>query len=124
MDDDAVPKLRPAVRRKKKYNDIFSATRVLIENAFGILKKRFLQLIRIDLWEVEKISKFIVACCVVHNLCIDCDDECSDDENEEEGGNVDVIAAPTPDDIAPRARSLRHLGELKRNEICQRFTLT
>lgn len=78
------------------FNRRFSKARVKIENAFADLKGRFRQLVRVDLWSVLKISKFIICCCVLHNLCIENDDflienyeqpehlEDADHENNEE----------------------------------------
>lgn len=59
---------------QKRYNKSLSATRVCIENAFGLLKGQFRQLVRLDFWHVEKNSKFILGCCVLHNICIDAGD--------------------------------------------------
>nr|XP_037271281.1 putative nuclease HARBI1 [Rhipicephalus microplus]XP_037284460.1 putative nuclease HARBI1 [Rhipicephalus microplus]XP_037287810.1 putative nuclease HARBI1 [Rhipicephalus microplus]XP_037289140.1 putative nuclease HARBI1 [Rhipicephalus microplus] len=59
---------------KKTFNARLSGTRVLIENTFGDLKNRFRQLHRLDMWTVDNMSKFIISCCVLHNLCIDCGD--------------------------------------------------
>ena len=61
--------------QRKKYNDKFCATRVVIENAFGILKQRFLQLLRVELADVDRITKFVISCCVLHNICLDGDDD-------------------------------------------------
>ncbi|KAH7937284.1 hypothetical protein HPB49_010077 [Dermacentor silvarum] len=55
----------------KAFNTKLSSTRVLIENAFGELKGRFPQLQRLDLTAVDNVTKFILACCVLHNICID-----------------------------------------------------
>lgn len=56
---------------EKAFNASLSGTRVLIENAFGDLKNRFRQLHRLDMWTVDNMSKFIISCCVLHNLCIE-----------------------------------------------------
>lgn len=90
---------------------MLSATRVLIENAFGLLKGRFRQLIKVDLHTVDKISKFIISCCVLHNLCIDNNDnfdvdiviENNEDYNNEGRGEQEAL--------------LRRLGEIKRNQL-------
>ncbi|KAJ8969612.1 hypothetical protein NQ314_001667 [Rhamnusium bicolor] len=47
-----------------------SSARVKIENAFGLLKQRFRQLQRLEFLRVLNTSRFIIACCVLHNLCI------------------------------------------------------
>jgi len=49
---------------KLSYNKTFCATRVLIENSFGLLKSRFRQSIQVDIHSVNKITKFIISCCV------------------------------------------------------------
>lgn len=97
--------------KEKQFNKMLSATRVLIENAFGLLKGRFRQLIEIDLHTVDKISKFIISCCVLHNLCIDNNDnfdvdiviENNEDYNNEGRGEQEAL--------------LRRLGEIKRNQL-------
>ena len=56
--------------KQKNYNYKLSATRVVIENAFGILKQRIRQLLMLEFNKVDKITKFITCCCVLHNMCI------------------------------------------------------
>lgn len=56
------------------FNIKFSSTRVKIENAFGLLKQRFRQLIRLDGWYILSMSRFILSCCVTHNICLELDD--------------------------------------------------
>ncbi|KAK9688108.1 DDE superfamily endonuclease [Popillia japonica] len=56
---------------KENFNKKLAGTRVLIENAFGLLKFRFRQIMRVVFHEVDKLSKFVIACCVLHNICID-----------------------------------------------------
>lgn len=56
---------------EKNYNLKFCQTRVKIENAFGVLKCRFRQLMRLDFNNVENMAKFIIATCVLHNICIE-----------------------------------------------------
>ncbi|KAJ8911774.1 hypothetical protein NQ315_008827 [Exocentrus adspersus] len=59
---------------QENFNYKLSASRVLIENTFGILKSRFRQLTQLEFHEVDKITKFIISCCVLHNVCIDFED--------------------------------------------------
>jgi len=56
---------------QKTFNKILNSTRVLIENTFGLLKSRFKQLLQLDTHSVDKITKFIISSCILHNLCID-----------------------------------------------------
>lgn len=57
------------------YNTKLSKTRVIIERAFGILKGRFRKLKYMYLYNTEMIPLIILACCVLHNICIDNEDE-------------------------------------------------
>lgn len=54
---------------QQNYNHKLSKTRVKIENAFGLLKQRFRQLIQLDFITVKRSANFIISCCVLHNLC-------------------------------------------------------
>lgn len=100
------------------YNYRFSKTRVKIENAFGLLKSRFRQLIRLDFWKVKTMSRFILSCCVLHNLCIDNNDTIEfEPENQFHGENLDnnLIQAST--------NILKRRGEEKRDIIRQQMNL-
>jgi len=99
--------------KQRQFNKQFCATRVLIENAFGLLKNRFRQLIELDFHNVDKISKFIISCCVLHNLCIDNDDEFTFD--------ADILDNEEPiynnESTGEQETLLRRLGEIKRNQL-------
>ncbi|KAM7303821.1 protein ALP1-like [Ixodes scapularis] len=77
------------------YNLKLSQTRVRIENAFGLLKGRFRQLLYLEFWSVNKATQFILACCVLHNLCIDAGDT---DIDGEEVKNASKGRKPGPGD--------------------------
>lgn len=66
---------------EKNYNKIFSGTRVLIENTFGLLKNRFRQLLKLEFHDVDKSTSFIIGCCVLHNICIENNDFIDIDDN-------------------------------------------
>lgn len=69
----------------------------------------------VEIHEVVKISKCIMLCCVVHNICIDCDDEdIADITAQQEQNNSEEESQL---DIHPRAQNLSQLGEFKRNKI-------
>lgn len=55
---------------QKRYNSVHSAIRVTVENAFGILKGRFVRLKYINQKKIETIVSTIVTACVLHNICI------------------------------------------------------
>lgn len=57
-------------REKRNYNWKHALTRNVIERAFGLLKQRFRVLLKqIDL-ELSNTVYVVLACCVLHNLCI------------------------------------------------------
>ncbi|XP_064468322.1 uncharacterized protein LOC135379015 [Ornithodoros turicata] len=107
---------------QRTFNAKFSATRVRIENAFADLKGRFWQLLHVDFFLVDKMNKFIIACCVLHNLCIkagDTDvppsnDDCTSSDCEwlrapEDSQNFDAVTATEV--------LLRRRGEPKRDRV-------
>lgn len=100
---------------EKLYNLKFCQTRVKIENAFGMLKSRFRQLMRLDFHNVEAMAKFIIACCALHNICIDRNECCDIETNDIEPENVPVEGGDRRDQL------LTQLGQLKRNELKNNF---
>nr|XP_050050091.2 putative nuclease HARBI1 [Dermacentor andersoni] len=106
----------------KAFSTKLSSTRVLIENAFGQLKGRFRQLQRLDLMTVESMSKFILACCVLPNICIDNGESFhSPLEDMRLSSQVNNDQSPTADEVCSgtyREESLlRALAEVKREKI-------
>ncbi|KAM7300348.1 putative nuclease HARBI1 [Ixodes scapularis] len=104
------------------YNSRHTATRVRIENSFGILKQRFRQLRYLEFRKVDKISKFIMACCVVHNLCVDNGDSPFERESETDRRKrlreeAERLRLPVGVDV--RDAALRQLGSIKRDSLAQ-----
>ncbi|XP_043472466.1 putative nuclease HARBI1 [Leptopilina heterotoma] len=62
-----------------RFNTILSKTRMTVERGFGLLKGRFRRLFYLYLQNVAYGPLIIVACCVLHNICLDLED----DMNEE-----------------------------------------
>ncbi|CAN7943119.1 unnamed protein product [Ixodes hexagonus] len=105
-------------RKQRDFNLKFSGTCVLIEKAFADLKKRFRQLKLLEFFTVDHSARFIIACCILHNLCIeagehsvvedpkDGDNRCPDTDSLEEFGPMTAI-----DSV------LRRLGEEKRDRV-------
>lgn len=89
------------------FNFIHSQTRIAIEHAFGLLKQRFRQLYFCKLRNIEMLLHFIRSCIVVHNICIDNNDEVIDLVNLEE--TVDLVNFSGTDS---------RTGIQKRNDIC------
>ncbi|XP_036322560.1 protein ALP1-like [Rhagoletis pomonella] len=53
---------------QKRFNMSLSKGRIAIEHAFGLLKQRFRQLYYCKLRVIDKLCRFIGACCVLHYL--------------------------------------------------------
>ena len=60
-----------ASRWEKRYNKFHSQTRIVIEQAFGMLKARFRCLLKRLDTKVEKSTDIILACMILHNVCVD-----------------------------------------------------
>ncbi|KAL3251812.1 hypothetical protein MRX96_055041, partial [Rhipicephalus microplus] len=96
-------------------------------------KQRFRQLRYIEFTKVDKITQFISACCVLHNICLDSgdtgvEDLLTEEKREEirqdallqirkERAELDQNRQPQTD----RESVLRRLGELKRNALMQQL---
>ncbi|KAI4463184.1 hypothetical protein MML48_4g00006682 [Holotrichia oblita] len=55
---------------QKQYNYKHSATRVYIEQSFGLLKGRFRILKHVNIYNMKLIPPLVLACCVLHNICM------------------------------------------------------
>ena len=80
-------------RDQKKFNKELSKARIVSEHAFGLLKGRWRALLKRldeDHW---RIPNTIIACCVLHNICIirgeefdgDVEDDSNDDDDDYNG---------------------------------------
>lgn len=98
--------------QEKDFNQDFSATRVTIENSFQVLKRRFMQVLYLEFAEVNTASKFIMSCCVLHNLCIQSGDI------EIEGEEATTDRAPDDHTIKETRPVLRTRGIAKRQRLC------
>ncbi|XP_051156252.1 putative nuclease HARBI1 isoform X1 [Leptopilina boulardi] len=71
------------------YNKVLSKTRIIVENTFALLKGRFRRLKFLYLQNVKYASLIILACCVLHNICIDFGDEIDVEDADVDGDNFD-----------------------------------
>lgn len=66
---------RPLTHQQRQFNAALSRARIVIEQAFGIMKTRwrtiFLKALELS---IEYCALVIIACCVLHNICIDNND--------------------------------------------------
>jgi len=98
-------------QRQRNYNFCHASARIAIERAFGLLKGRFRCLLTtLAMDRVDLIPMHILACCVLHNICLMRGDEIDLEINMEEAidvaGNIENV---------PVAGA----GAAKRDLICQ-----
>jgi len=98
---------------QKNYNFCLSSTRMAIERAFGLLKVRFRILLDcLPLTDIKKIPQVILACCVLHNLCILRNDE------------FPVVVYPNMENVVPNIIEAGvELGNIKRNRIMHEINM-
>lgn len=73
-------------RQQQKFNYLLSSHRVVIENAYGILKGKFRRIKYLHMFKIESIPKVIMACAILHNIAIEgrdfenalCESDCND----------------------------------------------
>lgn len=101
---------------QKNFNYLLSSSRSVIERAFSLFKKRFRCLKSLlDVKCLDWIPKYVIACCVLHNICImqndifDIEVQAHNNEEENELGFRDAD------------REQLRLGIQKRNRICEQL---
>lgn len=78
-------------RRQINYNKKLSQTRVRVERAFGLLKDRSRHLKHFDA-KVKNIPLYVLACCILHNICIKENDLLNDNQdNTDDDVNDDIL---------------------------------
>lgn len=100
-------------QRQKNYNLCHSSTRMVIERAFGLLKGRWRSLLHVlAVNRVDFVPYHILACCVLHNICLLQKDKLHMQDNVilevEEGRQGDRIIEYND----------RNVAIAKRNNIC------
>jgi len=89
------------------YNFIHSATRNVVERAFGCMKSKFRRLEKVELNNLEDICNVIMSTCVLHNFCIDENEYDDQQETEPDASNRDryiCIGSSRPDAESKRER--------------------
>ena len=102
--------------RQKKYNTELASVRCVVERAFALLKGRFRRLKFLDMNRTDLVPKVIMACCIMHNLCIDNTDIVDDDIDAADEDNAsddrDESDHPSRSNVAQR-----QVAVAKRNAI-------
>lgn len=96
---------------QKNFNKEISSKRSVIERAFALLKGRFRRLKYLDMNKDEMIPYTIIACTVLHNICLEGMDDNVEDFIEE---GAEVINEEPHDGGIPNERA----GEIKRDYLC------
>jgi hypothetical protein len=93
-----------------RFNESLRQGRIVVENAFGILKNRFpiLRSFRLDLQRAPLIIKL---CCILHNLCADDMDEYVASEPEEDGQDLPAVGIRMADTRSGVVRRAELMGE-------------
>lgn len=95
------------------YNTYLSQARMMIERAIALLKGRFRSLLdTLPMRRTDLIPKYIIACCILHNICLIHNDNIDVPivmQQNEPAQNIDEIGAVT---LAQREEGLQ-----KRNAI-------
>ncbi|GAB1860676.1 Putative nuclease HARBI1 [Camponotus japonicus] len=100
-------------KRQSNYNFCHASARIVIERAFGLLKGRFRSLLTtFAMNRVDLIPIHILACCILHNICLMRGDELNFEINED----VEMIDVP---DNAENVHDVAHTGTTKRDLICE-----
>lgn len=97
---------------QRNFNFLLSSARSVIERAFALLKKRFRCLKFLDIKDIEWGCKYIIACSILHNICILQNDILDIEE-------IVPLAAENEENNAVPVegidRNLQRLGAQKRN---------
>ena len=106
---------------EKKFNTHLASKRSVIERAFGLLGLRFPRITHLHCKHNKKRIKIVVACCVLHNWCLNEDDDdeslfepLAEEEELEMDGNDTVPAG-----AVLGARWANAGGVFKREILCQ-----
>lgn len=92
----ATPLPNPVTNIELLYNESQIRTRNVVERSYGVLKRRFPVLSLGMRLHMETIKNIIVACAVLHNLCIDQRDRLPPVEVEGFGDMLNATAMPIP----------------------------
>ncbi|KAJ8910340.1 hypothetical protein NQ315_004539 [Exocentrus adspersus] len=105
---------------QRNYNTIHSKIRVVIEQAFALLKGRFRRLKLLETRRLDHIPLIILACCILHNICLENDDIPNDINFNAEMAEERIMNVPNIHEEAPGNRGN---PIAKRNDIANGFHL-
>ncbi|XP_043282199.1 protein ALP1-like [Venturia canescens] len=91
---------------QQRFNQTISKMRQAIERSFALLKGRWRRLQYLDMNRDDLIPFTIIACCVLHNICLDGVDDVDDfiNEGQENVPNDRIIQENVPNDAESEAK--------------------
>ncbi|CAI6359314.1 unnamed protein product [Macrosiphum euphorbiae] len=101
-------------QKQKNFNFCHSSARMAIERSFGLVKGRFRSLLTtLDMKRVDLIPKYIIACCILHNICLL--------QNDEFPGLSETT--PVNENIQARGElvAINRQGAFKRDNLCDQL---
>lgn len=109
------PYKNPVTNEQKAYNKLHTNNRVIIEQCFGQLKRRF-PILRYGIrLKMDIISPCIITCFVLHNVAKHLSDPEFEEEFEEEIPDIHLDDEP----IQQNAQNLRAQGQIRRNALAE-----
>ncbi|XP_046408526.1 protein ANTAGONIST OF LIKE HETEROCHROMATIN PROTEIN 1-like [Ischnura elegans] len=85
-----------------EFNFLHSSTRMVVEKAFGLLKGRFRRLKYLEISNIQMMTKIVLSCCVLHNICLEeGEDEDFMIDEEDAGMNIEGHADGHAEGINP-----------------------
>ena len=87
------PHIGASTRSEENFNRELSKNRAKVEQAFGMFKTRWRCLKNQLVAPVDKTSKTISVCCILHNICVDMNDkmyysDSDDSDSDDDNGNI------------------------------------
>lgn len=73
--------------RQKLFNKRLSATRVIIEQAFGRLKTVWRRLKYLNIYNLRYVKYIVISACILHNKLIRDNTACDMDDNDRDDGD-------------------------------------
>ncbi|XP_043544956.1 putative nuclease HARBI1 isoform X2 [Chiloscyllium plagiosum] len=110
------PLRHPRTEAEHRYNEAHSKTRITVERTIGILKQRFRCLDRSRgalQYSPHKVSRMIIACCILHNFALQRGLTMEEEQNEESM----VDQEPDSDDEESVERTTVQQGRLMRQAL-------
>ncbi|XP_036345848.1 protein ALP1-like [Rhagoletis pomonella] len=106
---------------EKRFNYYLSSTRVLIEQAFGVLRQKFRILNHSDVSSIKDASKIVMACTILHKFIIEHDGDLSSMDSLENNLEQNISDNAGAIEVIENINENRE-GIIRRNEIKMLFS--